>query len=149
MIPRMWLANTCDQDMRPFNTKLYYPKRYQCTETVNWCCSCVQLNDFSLIKSQYVRCSLASHIGETGGGLCVRMRVSEMYEDYHINLDKSSSHQPSNWRKQIKALIFVDLLHAMSSNSNRSALSACAKMKHLTAEPSNCDVFIYTFASKT
>lgn len=60
---------------------------------------------------------------ETSGGHCVRMRVSETYEDYHINLDKPSSHRPSQCRKQINALMFGDLLHAMFSTSNRSALS--------------------------
>jgi len=59
-----------------------------------------------------------SAVCRASSGHC--MRVKETNGDYHINLNKSSSHKPSNCQKQIKALIFVGLLNAMCSNSNRS-----------------------------
>ncbi len=88
-------------------------------------------------------------MSKNSGRHSMKTRVSETCEDYHINLDKSSGHRHSQCRKQIKALIFVDLQHTMSSNSNGSALSAHARITSPTTEILSLIMFICKPPQKT
>lgn len=107
--------------------------------STKWICNHLSSAFENVLKLQHSPVShthsfetVISAVDKTSDGHCMRTRVRQTYEDYHINLDKSSSQQPTHCREQIKALIYVKLLHAMSSNSNQSALSA--KIKYLNSE---------------